>query len=90
MTSRWTTHEIAMTATRVVKRFRSCGNGEHERECRALSLLHRYAPDLAPAPLCADLTAEPPVVVMSRASASASSTSRTLAAVTRVRAGGNR
>lgn len=66
MSSGWTTHQIAMTPTRVVKRFRSCGDGEHEREWRALSLLARYAPDLAPAPLCADLAAEPPVVVMSR------------------------
>jgi hypothetical protein len=66
MSSGWTTHEIAMTATRVVKRFRSCSDGEHEREWGALSLLDHYAPDLAPAPLCADLDAEPPVVVMSR------------------------
>jgi Phosphotransferase enzyme family len=66
MSSGWATHDIAMTATRVVKRFRSCNNSEHEREWRALSLLDRYAPDLAPAPLCADLAAEPPVVVMSR------------------------
>jgi Ser/Thr protein kinase RdoA (MazF antagonist) len=66
MSSGWTTHEIAMTASRVVKRFRSCSDGEHEREWRALSLLARYAPGLAPAPLCADLAAEPPVVVMSR------------------------
>jgi hypothetical protein len=66
MSSGWTTHEIAMTATRVVKRFRSCSDGEHEREWRALSLLARYAPGLAPAPRCAHLAAEPPVVVMSR------------------------
>jgi Ser/Thr protein kinase RdoA (MazF antagonist) len=66
MNSGWTTHDIAMTTTRVVKRFRSCGDGEHEREWRALSMLHCYAPDLAPAPLYADLAAEPPVVVMSR------------------------
>lgn len=66
MSSGWTTHDIAITATRVVKRFRSCTHGEHEREWRALSLLARYAPGLAPAPLSADLAAEPPVVVMSR------------------------
>jgi Ser/Thr protein kinase RdoA (MazF antagonist) len=66
MSGGWTTHDTDMTVTRVVKRFQSCADGEHEREWRALSLLARYAPDLAPAPLCADLAAEPPVVVMSR------------------------
>ncbi len=66
MSSGWATHDIEMTATRVVKRFRSCSDREPEREWRALLLLMRYAPDLAPAPLFADLTGEPPVVVMSR------------------------
>jgi Phosphotransferase enzyme family len=50
-----------------VKRFRSQTHGdEAQREWQALRLLKRYAPGLAADPIRADLTAEPPVVVMSR------------------------
>jgi hypothetical protein len=66
MSREWSTHGVEITADRVVKRFRSCTGGEHDREWRALTLLERYAPDLAPAPLSADLSADPPVVIMSR------------------------
>jgi hypothetical protein len=62
----WSTHGVEIMADRVVKRFRSCTGGEHDREWRALTLLDRYAPDLAPAPLSADLAADPSVVIMSR------------------------
>jgi Ser/Thr protein kinase RdoA (MazF antagonist) len=50
----------------VVKRFRRWDLGQHRREWRALTLLAEHAPGLAPAPVRADLTAEPPSVVMSR------------------------
>ena len=64
--SQWSTHDVEILADRVVKQFSSCTGGEHDREWRALALLDRYAPDLAPAPLSADLAADPPVVIMSR------------------------
>jgi hypothetical protein len=66
MSREWSTHGVEIMADRVVKRFRSCTGGEHDREWRALTLLDRYAPGLAPAPLSADLAADRPVVVMSR------------------------
>ena len=66
MSREWTTHGVEILADRVVKRFRSCTAGEQDREWRALTLLDRYAPDLAPAPLNAHLAADPPVVIMSR------------------------
>jgi hypothetical protein len=66
VSSEWSTHDIEMTADRVVKRFRSCGDGEHLREWQALTLLDCYVPGIAPAPLTADLAADPPVVVMTR------------------------
>jgi len=66
MSSEWSTHDIEMTADRVVKRFRSCSDGEHRREWQALTLLDRYAPGIAPAPMDADLTADPPVIIMTR------------------------
>jgi aminoglycoside phosphotransferase len=52
----------------VIKRYRSRGNDEPHREWRALTLLHAHAPGIAPAPISADLDAEPPTVVMSRLS----------------------
>lgn len=64
--AQWTTHGIDLRPDLVVKRFRSSGRDEPQREWRALSLLAAHAPGLAPAPLEADLAAEPPVVVMSR------------------------
>ncbi|MFD9941363.1 phosphotransferase family protein [Nonomuraea sp. NPDC059023] len=55
----------------VVKRYRSVEHGQPEREWRALGLLDRYAPGLAPVPVSADLDGEPPSVVMSRVAGSA-------------------
>ncbi|WP_181763816.1 phosphotransferase family protein [Streptomyces albidus (ex Kaewkla and Franco 2022)] len=62
----WTTHTVELGPHRVTKRFRSTARGGGEREWRALSLLAAHAPGLAPVPYEADLTAEEPVVVMSR------------------------
>src|ERR1700684_1599474 len=62
----FTTHLVAIGEDEVVKRFRSWDRGEHLREWQALTLLASYAPDLAPAPLSADLTSVPPQVRMSR------------------------
>lgn len=61
-----TTHCLKVRGDVVVKRFRSWARGEPRREWRALGLLARYAPGLAPAPVHAALDAGPPVVVMSR------------------------
>lgn len=66
MSDKWATHSIEFNGNCVIKRFRRCGRGEHEREWRALTLLAEYAPGLAPTPLDADLTADTPVVMMSR------------------------
>jgi Phosphotransferase enzyme family len=68
MTARgsFTTHVVDIGDDRVVKRYRSWDRGEHQREWQALTLLANYAPDLAPAPLSADLTSVPPYVRMSR------------------------
>src|ERR1700683_1119106 len=55
----FTTHLVDIGDDLVVKRFRSWDRGEHLREWQALTLLASYAPDLAPAPLRADLTAGP-------------------------------
>jgi Phosphotransferase enzyme family len=60
------THAVELGPTVVVKRYRSWSRGEHRREWRALTLLAEYAPGLAPEPVRADLTAEPPSVTMSR------------------------
>jgi aminoglycoside phosphotransferase (APT) family kinase protein len=67
MAGRGTTHEICIDQDRrlVVKRFRSWDRGEPAREWTALTLLAESAPGLAPAPLRADLDADPPVIVMS-------------------------
>lgn len=61
-----TTHLVECGTTRVTKKFRSWGRAEPEREWRTLRLLATYAPGLAPQPLCADVSADPPTVVMSR------------------------
>jgi hypothetical protein len=60
------THELEFDGAHVVKRYRSWDRGEPRREWRALGLLARYAPGLAPEPVRADLEGEPPSVVMSR------------------------
>src|SRR3984885_14963932 len=62
----FTTHLVDIGDDLVVKRFRSWDRGEHLREWQALTLLASYAPDLAPAPLDANLTSIPPQVRMSR------------------------
>jgi hypothetical protein len=62
----FTTQLVDIGEDEVVKRFRSWDRGEHLREWQALTLLASYAPDLAPAPLSADLTSVPPQVRMSR------------------------
>jgi aminoglycoside phosphotransferase len=61
------THEVRIDRARglVVKRFRSAYRGEPVREWTALSLLARFAPGLAPAPVSADLNSDFPVVTMS-------------------------
>ncbi|HMG61980.1 MAG TPA: aminoglycoside phosphotransferase family protein, partial [Streptosporangiaceae bacterium] len=50
----------------VIKRFRSWDRGEHAREWTALTLLVEHAPGLAPIPVRVGLTADPPVIEMSR------------------------
>lgn len=62
-----TTHEVCIDQDRrvVVKRFRSWERGEPAREWAALTLLAGSAPGLAPAPVRADLDADPPAIVMS-------------------------
>jgi Ser/Thr protein kinase RdoA (MazF antagonist) len=67
MARRGTTHEVCIDQDRrlVMKRFRSWDRGEPAREWTALTLLAQSAPGLAPAPLRADLDADPPVIVMS-------------------------
>jgi hypothetical protein len=62
----FTTHDVVFDGDRVVKSFRRWERGEHLREWRGLSLLHRFAPGLGPEPISAQLDADPPVVVMSR------------------------
>lgn len=60
------THDVVFGDGTAVKRFRSADHDEPRREWRALTLLARYAPGLAPEPVSADLDGAPPVVVMSR------------------------
>ncbi|MFE5842539.1 phosphotransferase family protein [Streptomyces niveus] len=62
----WSTHAVELGSADVTKRFRHGGRERGEREWRALTLLATYAPGLAPIPLRAGLTADEPVVVMSR------------------------
>ncbi|SEO21799.1 phosphotransferase [Actinacidiphila rubida] len=64
----WTTHHVVLDAATVTKRFRRGSCEGATREWRALELLARHAPGLAPVPVRADLTADEPVVVMSRLS----------------------
>ncbi|MGW1185134.1 aminoglycoside phosphotransferase family protein [Streptomyces drozdowiczii] len=66
MAAQWGTHGVDIRQDRVIKRFRSTNDGEHEREWHALTLLERYSPGLAPVPLEADLSATTPTVTMSR------------------------
>jgi Phosphotransferase enzyme family len=63
---RSSTHVIELCGDVVVKRYRSWDLGQPRREWTALTLLAEHAPGLAPTPIEADLTGDPPVVVMSR------------------------
>ena len=60
------THEVTCGQDTVVKRFQSGARTESQREWRALTLLARHAPGLAPAPVRAHLDDGQPVVTMSR------------------------
>jgi Phosphotransferase enzyme family len=70
----FSTHGIAVGEGIAVKRFRSHVDGgerrlygdEPRREWRALTLLARYAPGLAPRPVRAELDADPPLTAMSQ------------------------
>ena len=69
----FSTHGITLEEGTAVKRFRSPAGDERRlygdeprREWRALTLLARYAPGLAPRPLRAELDAGPPLIAMSR------------------------
>ncbi|MFD0594123.1 phosphotransferase [Catellatospora coxensis] len=59
------THDVTVDGTRLTKRYVSWDRDEPLREWTALRLVHRHEPDLAPEPLDADLTADPPTVTMS-------------------------
>jgi hypothetical protein len=70
----FSTHGIAVEEGIAVKRFRSHAEAgerrlhgdEPRREWRALTLLARYAPGLAPRPIRAELDADPPLIAMSQ------------------------
>ena len=70
----FSTHAITVGEGIAVKRFRSHVDGgerrlfgdEPRREWRALELLARYAPGLAPRPIRADLDSDPPLIAMSQ------------------------
>jgi aminoglycoside phosphotransferase (APT) family kinase protein len=70
----FSTHGITIEEGMAVKRFRSPVDGDERRlygdeplrEWRALMLLARFAPGLAPRPMWADLDADPPLIAMSR------------------------
>jgi hypothetical protein len=70
----FSTHGVTLGEGIAVKRFRTNVDGderrlygdEPRREWRALKLLARYAPGLAPKPIRADLDADPPLIAMSQ------------------------
>lgn len=60
-----TSHVISRTSDGfVLKRYARVDRDQPGREWRALRLLHEYAPGLAPAPVGADLHADPPSIRM--------------------------
>ncbi|MBD0735706.1 phosphotransferase family protein [Streptomyces sp. CBMA29] len=62
----WSTHAITVSADRVTKRFLPAAHERAAREWRALTLLDRYAPGLAPRPYSREMSADArPVVAMS-------------------------
>jgi hypothetical protein len=69
------THEVSLRADVVIKGFRSWSRGEHRHEWAGLTLLARHAPGLAPRPISADLTSDPPRIEMSRLAAAPLGTS---------------
>lgn len=64
----YVTHGVVFEVGTAVKRFRHWSHDEPRREWQALNWLAQYAPGLAPEPIRADLTGDPPEVVMSRLS----------------------
>ncbi|WP_165978331.1 aminoglycoside phosphotransferase family protein [Actinomadura darangshiensis] len=66
MGERPSTHLLELRADVVIKRYRSWEHRQQEREWSALELLDEHASGLAPTPVSARLTADPPEVVMSR------------------------
>ncbi len=58
------THELSVEGALLTKRYTSWARGEHRREWTMLSHVHRYAPDLVPRPVAADLDAAPPWITM--------------------------
>ncbi|MFE5328885.1 phosphotransferase family protein [Embleya sp. NPDC056575] len=62
----WSTHTLEFRPDTVVKTFGAGAHDNHRREWTALTLLHRFAPDLAPRPVSRDPRPSCPVVVMSR------------------------
>ncbi|MCF2533007.1 phosphotransferase family protein [Yinghuangia soli] len=62
----WSRHNVETADDRVVKRFAAQNAGRAAREWQALTLLSAHAPGLGPEPHEADLTADEPVIVMSR------------------------
>jgi aminoglycoside phosphotransferase (APT) family kinase protein len=58
------THDVTVSDSVVVKRFRSPRPGEPEREWRTLQILAEHAPGFAPEPI--SFSAEPPTITMSR------------------------
>lgn len=60
-----TDHKLSRTSDGlVVKRYRPNAGDLPHREWRALQILHKYAPGLAPEPVAADLNAAPPSITM--------------------------
>lgn len=57
------THDVTVSDSVVVKRFRSADCDEPEREWRALRILAEHAPGFAPEPI--SFSAHPPVITMS-------------------------
>jgi thiamine kinase-like enzyme len=66
MSGMWNTHSLEFNGDIVVKNFRKQERGEPLREWRALRLLDRYAPGLAPRPIREEPAGDPPRVIMSR------------------------
>jgi hypothetical protein len=60
------THSVTISATSVIKTYRSWDRGEAYREATALGHLQEHAPGLAPALITAYLDDVPPRLVMTR------------------------